>query len=106
MPKQLLDQDYNSYHKANYNKIKIFSNPLKKIYFFLNQFLIFFRKLFLKKDLKIHNYLEMIPNKKNKVYLNSNKDLFGNYLLSVDYKLSEQDLDTINKLHENLKTSN
>lgn len=103
MPLQLLDQDYNSYHHANNNKIKKIYNPIVKICFYLNQFIIFFRKLFLRKDLKIHNYLEMIPNKKNKVYLNSNKDAFGNYLLSVDYKLSEEDLDTINKLHDNLK---
>ena len=51
----------------------------------------------------MHNYLEMKPNRRNKVYLNSKKDRFQNYLLTIDYDLSEEDFASINLLHKKIK---
>ena len=100
LPKQLLESDYGEYFKKRKNKFEEFlyqfglKQPL--------ELLEFLRKLFLNKDLKVHNYLEMKPNRKNKVYLNSNKDIFNNHLLTIDYDLSEEDYDSINLLHKKI----
>ena len=101
LPKQLLESDYKEFFKKEKNNYKdllfksVLKCPLKSLEFF--------RKLFLNKDLKVHNYLEMKPNRRNKVYLNSKKDIFQNYLLTIDYDLSEEDFSSINLLHKKIK---
>ena len=45
----------------------------------------------------------MEPRKSNRVYLNSELDIFDNCFLTVDYSLSHKDKSSINELHKELK---
>ena len=98
LPIQLLESDYKEHIniEKDYKEISFFRSYLKNILPILK----FLKKIFYNRDLKVHNYIEMKPNKKNRVYLNSNKDLFNKNLLTIDYDLSKEDLSSINLLHK------
>ena len=48
------------------------------------------------------SYLEMAPNKLNKAVLSNQKDLFGNFVLEINYSLSPKDKLSLLRLHEEL----